>query len=352
MIEWICALALGGAVALAATVPATAGPFEDGQAAFRSGDYPTALQIWCGLADRGDARAEFELGAMYVLGRGVPQDDRQAILWFRQSAAHGGELGQKGLAEMYLAGRDEPQDYAHVAIWCQKAAAIGNSLGPKCLSLMYARGDGVAKDAAQARLWLGRWADQGDPIGIYNLGEFEIQNQPPDYAQAYVWFDLAASRVPQSNAMHDKALQARESAASHLSASQMVDARALSAAWSQQHRVSRPAVILNPDWVRTPTAQQFPNYYPERAQRMGIEGQASISCLVTAEGTLTDCSVLSEDPPDQFFGNAALSMASLFKMKPQTINGQPVGGARITVPIRFRMPRPSPPPSDPGPSAP
>ena len=33
-------------------------------------------------ADQGDAKAQFNLGLMYVNGRGVPQDDAQALAWF------------------------------------------------------------------------------------------------------------------------------------------------------------------------------------------------------------------------------------------------------------------------------
>jgi protein TonB len=97
------------------------------------------------------------------------------------------------------------------------------------------------------------------------------------------------------------------------------------------------AVISNPDWTRKPTGDDLANYYPDRAQRMNVAGRATISCTVTVQGALTGCSVTSEDPADYGFGQAALKMAHLFKMKPQTADGQPVGGASVTVPIRFQL---------------
>ena len=49
--------------------PAIAGPFEDADAAFDKGDYATAMRLLRPLADQGDARAQYNLGLMYVKAR-------------------------------------------------------------------------------------------------------------------------------------------------------------------------------------------------------------------------------------------------------------------------------------------
>ena len=79
--------------------------------------------------------------------------------------------------------------------------------------------------------------------------------------------------------------------------------------------------------------------YPDRAQRTDTAGRATISCTVTAKGTLTSCSVVSEDPGDMGFGDAALKMSKLFRMRPKTQDGAPVEGGQVTIPIRFQLPK-------------
>jgi TonB family protein len=98
-------------------------------------------------------------------------------------------------------------------------------------------------------------------------------------------------------------------------------------------------VITQPDWVRRPDAEDLERYYPERAQRMNVEGRASISCTVDASGTLQNCSVSNENPSDQGFGDAALQMSKLFKLRPKTLDGVPVDGGKITIPINFSLPK-------------
>ena len=99
----------------------------------------------------------------------------------------------------------------------------------------------------------------------------------------------------------------------------------------------RPSVVTNPDWIRRPSADQFAQYYPERAQRLEMAGRATIVCTVTAAGTLQGCSVTSEDPADYGFGDAAIKMSRFFKMKPATRDGVPVEGLKVTIPLRFNL---------------
>jgi protein TonB len=78
-------------------------------------------------------------------------------------------------------------------------------------------------------------------------------------------------------------------------------------------------------------------YYPDSAARRGVSGLATLSCSVTAAGTVRDCEVVGETPQTAGFGAAALKLAKLFKMAPQTMDSQPVEGGTVRIPIRFTI---------------
>jgi TPR repeat protein len=57
-------------------------------------DDAEALKWWRKAAEQGDATAQTNLGFMYDsfmydIGRGVPQDDAEALKWYRKAAEQG-----------------------------------------------------------------------------------------------------------------------------------------------------------------------------------------------------------------------------------------------------------------------
>lgn len=101
-----------------------------------------------------------------------------------------------------------------------------------------------------------------------------------------------------------------------------------------------PHVIVSPDWVARPTGADLSELYPPEAARSGLSGRVLLACGVDAEGALQACSVERETPPGQGFGVAALAMATKFRMKPLSLDGAPVAGGHVRIPIVFQ---PAPP---------
>ena len=71
--------------------------YETGVKAVMMGDYPTAMKNFRAAAERGDAKAQFELGLMYEQGDGVDRNFAEAARWYRKAMAQGHELAEKAL---------------------------------------------------------------------------------------------------------------------------------------------------------------------------------------------------------------------------------------------------------------
>ncbi len=141
----IAALCAGFTLGL--TAPAWAG-VDEGVAAYKRGDYATALREFRPLAERGDAKAQYGLGVMYLNGQGVPQDSAEVVKWHRKAAEQGYAKAQYNLGFMYINGLGVPRDYAEAAKWYRKAADQRDAKAQYILGVMYINSLGVTQDYA------------------------------------------------------------------------------------------------------------------------------------------------------------------------------------------------------------
>lgn len=177
---------------------------EEGLSAFENGEYDVAFGKLNPLSEAGVAMAQNTLGRMYQRGRGVPQDDHQALLLFRKAASQGLPNGKNNIGTMYAAGRGVKQDYKQAVAWFLEAAHQGFPLAMDNLAEMYAKGFGVMPDQAEASRWRAKARSAGftgknDVMHIERGGTTEYQKAVEFYyqwkfAEAAPFFQQAAEK--------------------------------------------------------------------------------------------------------------------------------------------------------------
>jgi uncharacterized protein len=119
----LASLTLALALAFARVGAADAASLRAGIAAFNRENFNAAAVILGPLAETGDARAQFYLGLMYEIGRGVPQDYATAVYWYRRAANQGETTAQYRLGLLFDKGQGVSQNYIEAHMWLNLAAA-------------------------------------------------------------------------------------------------------------------------------------------------------------------------------------------------------------------------------------
>ena len=206
--------------------------FSKGLAAYNAGDFPTALAVLKPLADAGNPSAQNNIGRMYYDGKGVPENDAEAVKWFQLAADKGHPTAQFNLGAAYEYGNGVQQNIEEALRWYGQAAKQGEPEAQVNLGRMYDEGLGVAqnplaalrlfnlaaargvaeaqfdlgvlysagraapKNDAEAMKWYRRAADQGFAEAQYSMGNIfeDGTGVMQDYAEAMRWYRLAAAQ--------------------------------------------------------------------------------------------------------------------------------------------------------------
>ena len=147
-------------------------------------------------AEQGHAAAQFRLGAMYDHGDGVDSDDGKAVAWTRKAAEQGHAEAQFRLGSMYESGDGVDPDDGKAVAWTRKAAEQGHAEAQFQLGLRYDLGDGVDPDARKAVAWIRKAAEQGLADAQFHLGlEYDKGDAlDRDAGKAAAWFRRAAEQ--------------------------------------------------------------------------------------------------------------------------------------------------------------
>ncbi len=224
-------------------------------------DGKASIGLLTKAATQGYAPAEYELGRIYLYGRGIPIDYAQALVWESKAAEKGDPRAQRDLAFIYERGFGVTADPAKAAEWNQKAAAQGNAEAQLHLAKALDEGAGVNKNAEEARKWYGEAARQEQPAAqlelarqsagqgncpeaihwyeeaaghaqaqaMYELGKLYLSKCGPDKDKAYTWFTLGEwFGLTKSKAELERLGQ-------RLTLAQKKQARLVAAKWLKEH---------------------------------------------------------------------------------------------------------------------
>ena len=116
------------------------GDFQKGVDAYEKGDYATALKEWTPLADKGHAKAQYNLGVAYANGEGVLQDYKTAVKWYILSAEQGNAEAQYNLGVMYALGQGVIEDKVYAHMWGNILNSNGHEDGKKIMEYLLKKG--------------------------------------------------------------------------------------------------------------------------------------------------------------------------------------------------------------------
>lgn len=136
------------------SVPAVAG-WDEAQAAYKKKDYKTAAREIRKLAEKGDPRAQVNLGSLYENGQGVKRNERLAVEWYAKAAEQGDVNAQYNLGQMYLHGQGVLRSEVQALKWTILAAQTGDKEAAEMRNMMAGNmsSDDIEKAKKQAREW-------------------------------------------------------------------------------------------------------------------------------------------------------------------------------------------------------
>jgi TPR repeat protein len=163
-------------------------------------DGKESIRLLTEAAEQGYTPAQYEVGRIYLYGRGVPIDYAKALLWEQKAAEKGDPRAQRDLAFMYERGFGVPADPTLAAKWNRKAAGQGNPEAQAHLARALDEGAGVGKNPGEAHQLYTKAAKQEQPAAQLELARKLAQKS--DCAGAIHWYKEAAAHG-QTAAMYE-----------------------------------------------------------------------------------------------------------------------------------------------------
>jgi TPR repeat protein len=99
-------------------------------------DYVAAVAFFRGAVDQGHPGGQYQLGACFFEGQGVPRDVERAAALFKLAARQGYKRAQYFLSVLYGSGVGVRRNVRKKRRWCARAAARGHARARRALRAM------------------------------------------------------------------------------------------------------------------------------------------------------------------------------------------------------------------------
>jgi TPR repeat protein len=220
-------------------------------------------------AEKNHAEAAFALSNAYAIGRGVPVNPAQSLMYLDRAAQNGHVQAMLALAGLYEngLGADGP-DQAMAMEWTRRAAEAGSVDALNLLAQRLESGIGIAKNEAQAEIWYRRAAARGQPAAQLWLGLRSGDGLNATAAlnvESFMWLTLASQRG--EGALRALAAQQRRTLQQNMMPTDVNEATTRARAWKpapQQAGLPPDPVYDLPGGLNVPAQAKAPNAAPKR----------------------------------------------------------------------------------------
>jgi TPR repeat protein len=238
-------------------VPFWTDELKKAKKAYKNGNYEKALKFFLAASDQGNIVADWYLGHMYRLGRGVERSEAKALSYYGRvaDAFNPDEQEQNRLrimvdslvrvADAYRTGTKRngiEQDFDRALRLYRLASTFGHPAAQYGLGVMTLKGQGIKAKPDQGLKWLvssarKRYAPAEAMLGeLYWKGEY-VERDP---TRGLMWYLLAQETVrPEEN---PEIVDRLDSLLSQSSEEEKLEAEARATVWADQYPVDAPVV--------------------------------------------------------------------------------------------------------------
>lgn len=154
--------------------------YQQARSAYAAGDYTKAYQLFQGLAESGDTKAQFDLSLMYIQGIGTKQNIEQGLVWLNRAAEKGNIEAMLELGVLYQK-IDAIENAPQLALyWFEKAAMAGSAVGQYNLAHIYMDGGQIAVDLPKAYIWMSLSDATGNPVASAEAAKLKTSLSPQE----------------------------------------------------------------------------------------------------------------------------------------------------------------------------